>query len=106
MWCSVLLWSGIIQCLVGVEAFAAANSHAAFFDTRPMATHLQRSRTPSALRTTATEVSGGGAMPGKPEGTATIPNEVFNLVKSIVGAGVLSVCEPTYVSIYMMYSEN
>lgn len=24
------------------------------------------------------------------EGTATIPNEVFNLVKSIVGAGVLS----------------
>jgi hypothetical protein len=24
------------------------------------------------------------------EGTATIPNEVFNLIKSIVGAGVLS----------------
>lgn len=27
---------------------------------------------------------------GKSGGTATIPNEVFNLVKSIVGAGVLS----------------
>lgn len=32
--------------------------------------------------------AGGGAQDD--EGTATIPNEVFNLVKSIVGAGVLS----------------
>ena len=29
-------------------------------------------------------------------GTATIPNEVFNLVKSIVGAGVLSLPAGTY----------
>lgn len=47
------------------------------------------------------EVRGGGGAAGKSqiartasessgEGTATIPNEVFNLVKSIVGAGVLS----------------
>ena len=32
--------------------------------------------------------SGGGATSSG--GTATIPNEVFNLIKSIVGAGVLS----------------
>jgi amino acid permease len=36
----------------------------------------------------AHDVSAGGASVGG--GTATIPNEVFNLVKSIVGAGVLS----------------
>jgi hypothetical protein len=29
-------------------------------------------------------------LPRSGEGTATIPNEVFNLIKSIVGAGVLS----------------
>lgn len=34
------------------------------------------------------EVSRGGDQQGG--GTATIPNEVFNLIKSIVGAGVLS----------------
>jgi hypothetical protein len=33
------------------------------------------------------ELPRGGAESG---GTATIPNEVFNLIKSIVGAGVLS----------------
>jgi hypothetical protein len=54
---------------------------------------------PSALWTTIIEVSSGGATPGKPEGTVTIPNEVFNLVKSIVGAGVLLVSKPRYVSI-------
>ena len=37
---------------------------------------------------TAAAVPAGGAQ--DEEGTATIPNEVFNLVKSIVGAGVLS----------------
>jgi hypothetical protein len=36
----------------------------------------------------AAAVPAGGAQDD--EGTATIPNEVFNLVKSIVGAGVLS----------------
>lgn len=41
----------------------------------------------SAAAVTATELSGGGSSGG---GTATIPSEVFNLVKSIVGAGVLS----------------
>ena len=33
---------------------------------------------------------GGGGEAVSSEGTATIPDEVFNLVKSIVGAGVLS----------------
>ena len=48
--------------------------------------------------TSAAEVPRGGAASGSDAasansqggGTATIPNEVFNLVKSIVGAGVLS----------------
>lgn len=33
---------------------------------------------------------GGGGKAQQGGGTATIPNEVFNLIKSIVGAGVLS----------------
>jgi hypothetical protein len=33
---------------------------------------------------------------GEGGGTATIPNEVFNLVKSIVGAGVLSLPAGAY----------
>eukprot|EP00970_Alexandrium_tamarense_P010613 scaffold2178_cov171-Alexandrium_tamarense.AAC.9 len=40
---------------------------------------------------TALEMSGGGGGEAvASEGTATIPDEIFNLVKSIVGAGVLS----------------
>ncbi len=39
-------------------------------------------------KASAIEVPRGGAK--ESGGTATIPNEVFNLVKSIVGAGVLS----------------
>ena len=38
----------------------------------------------------AAELPRGGEGDDAGEGTATIPNEVFNLVKSIVGAGVLS----------------
>lgn len=42
--------------------------------------------------TSALQMSGGGGGSDavSTEGTATIPDEVFNLVKSIVGAGVLS----------------
>ena len=43
----------------------------------------------------AAAVPAGGAQDD--EGTATIPNEVFNLVKSIVGAGVLCLPAGTYV---------
>jgi hypothetical protein len=34
--------------------------------------------------------SGGGSAAVAVEGTATISNEVFNLIKGIIGAGVLS----------------
>lgn len=40
--------------------------------------------------TSALEMSGGEGEAVSTDGTATIPDEVFNLVKSIVGAGVLS----------------
>jgi hypothetical protein len=49
--------------------------------------------TGNAAATVAAEPPrGGGSGVGATEsgGTATIPNEVFNLIKSIVGAGVLS----------------
>lgn len=36
------------------------------------------------------QMNGGDGEAVSAEGTATIPDEVFNLVKSIVGAGVLS----------------
>jgi hypothetical protein len=95
---SFFLWSGIVQSLVAVEAFAAL-SHQSFATRPATATSLLSGKPPSssgsALLTTSTalEVSaGGGGASATPEGgTATIPNEVFNLVKSIVGAGVLSV---------------
>ena len=39
---------------------------------------------------TLLQMNGGDGEAVSTEGTATIPDEVFNLVKSIVGAGVLS----------------
>ena len=52
--------------------------------TRPSA--IATATTTTTLKVTADDVPRGG----EGGGTATIPNEVFNLVKSIVGAGVLS----------------
>jgi hypothetical protein len=46
--------------------------------------------TKTALKVAAAGAAEGGSEEGKGTGTATIPDEVFNLVKSIVGAGVLS----------------
>jgi hypothetical protein len=43
------------------------------------------------------ELPRGGSESG---GTATIPNEVFNLIKSIVGAGVLSLPAGMFPSSY------
>jgi hypothetical protein len=56
-------------------------SRSAQVSTRPTNNHLA-AKPIKAATTAAAESSSGG--------TATIPNEVFNLVKSIVGAGVLS----------------
>ena len=53
----------------------------------------QRQQRMESWSSTAMEMSGGGEggeAAVSTEGTATIPDEVFNLVKSIVGAGVLS----------------
>eukprot|EP00970_Alexandrium_tamarense_P011070 scaffold2347_cov208-Alexandrium_tamarense.AAC.6 len=53
----------------------------------------------SALRMSETADAGGESTSTSSGGTASIPNEIFNLVKSIVGAGVLSlpaVCSDDY----------
>jgi amino acid permease len=49
-----------------------------------------RQRISTVRDLTLPAVASGGAQHDKGTGTATIPNEIFNLVKSIVGAGVLS----------------
>ena len=51
----------------------------------------------TAWSTTALEMSGGEGEAVSTEGTATIPDEIFNLVKSIVGAGVLSLPAGAYI---------
>ena len=50
----------------------------------------------TALKVAAAGSAEGSSEEGKGTGTATIPDEVFNLVKSIVGAGVLSLPAGTY----------
>lgn len=52
----------------------------------PTASVVPKTRLSSDAAVTAELPRGGG----ESGGTATIPNEVFNLIKSIVGAGVLS----------------
>lgn len=56
-------------------------------ETRLLPQDVATSSYPTKLHS---EVARGGASEASGGGTATIPNEVFNLVKSIVGAGVLS----------------
>jgi hypothetical protein len=51
----------------------------------------------------AAEVPRGGEA-GSGGGTATIPQEIFNLVKSIAGAGVLSLPAGTFVSLCVSIS--
>ncbi len=50
----------------------------------------------TALKVAAAGSTEGSSEEGKGTGTATIPDEVFNLVKSIIGAGVLSLPAGTY----------
>jgi amino acid permease len=83
-----------VSCLLAVTVAVAATDALAV--TRPPLAAQLRSTTSSTALTTTTAIQlsggggGGGAAEGSGVGTATIPNEVFNLVKSIVGAGVLS----------------
>jgi hypothetical protein len=50
----------------------------------------------------AAEIPRGGEG-GESGGTATIPNEVFNLIKSIVGAGVLSLPAGKFSGLVMFF---
>lgn len=72
------------------RASAAAVGHA----TTPLTSATSKNqRIIAPWSTSALEMSGGGGGGGDvvaSEGTSTIPDEVFNLVKSIIGAGVLS----------------
>jgi hypothetical protein len=70
-------------------------SRSAQVSTRPTNNHLA-AKPIKAATTAAAESSSSG-------GTATIPNEVFNLVKSIVGAGVLSLPAGTLLGGFLFY---
>ena len=81
--------------------------------TPPVSSRLSGRKQTVGAASTALRVAAAGAVDGSSEegrgtGSATIPDEVFNLVKSIVGAGVLSLpageCVATfsnYLSIYL-----
>lgn len=58
--------------------------------------------------TSALQMSGGGGGDDtvSTEGTATISDEVFNLVKSIVGAGVLSLPAGEYQNVGSSYNKT
>lgn len=60
--------------------------------TAPSKMQPKQALTPNETRlfNAATAAIPEGDSPTTGEGTATIPNEVFNLIKSIVGSGVLS----------------
>jgi hypothetical protein len=78
-----------------VVVCASSSSHALLTPTRQsvVGTTAKVAPRPSSVPLAAEAIPRGGANAnGEPvgTGTATIPNEVFNLVKSIVGAGVLS----------------
>ena len=71
----------------------ATTTTAAFPRTTAASNRLGQNHRIAPWSTSALEMSGGGGGGGEvvsAEGTSTIPDEVFNLVKSIVGAGVLS----------------
>ena len=83
----------------------ASNSHALLTPTRQSVvatTTAQKLAAPRysslTLQAAAQDIPRGGAEGTNQvgSGTATIPNEVFNLVKSIVGAGVLSLPAGNY----------
>ena len=79
---------------VGTAKRATAVGRASIpLTTAASANHRANQRVIAPWSTSALEMSGGGGGGGdvvSAEGTSTIPDEVFNLVKSIIGAGVLS----------------
>jgi len=96
----------LLLAAIPVAAFVEADafvSHPSPTTLTPKRSHQKLPRTSASATTTnnkqrmeswsntALEMSGGdGEAAVSTDGTATIPNEVFNLIKSIVGAGVLS----------------
>jgi hypothetical protein len=91
-----------ISSFVDADAFVTSPQHA-FHTHKLSSSHAKTPVTPASRlndnpralaapwSNTALEMSGGGGGETvSTEGTATIPDEIFNLVKSIVGAGVLS----------------
>jgi len=98
----------LLLAAIPVAAFVEADafvSHPSPTTLTPKRSHQQKLPRTSVSATTSTnnkqrmeswsntalEMSGGdGEAAVSTDGTATIPNEVFNLIKSIVGAGVLS----------------
>ena len=77
---TLLLVSSLACYLHSGVAFAVPSS------PQPAIKALPRSKNTRLLSEAIAETPRGG----ESGGTATIPNEVFNLIKSIVGAGVLS----------------
>lgn len=71
--------------------------------TKARSSHQRGVAVTSALRMSG---GGGGGEAVSTEGTATIPDEVFNLVKSIVGAGVLSLPAGEYQNVSLMHVAN
>ena len=109
----------LLLAAIPVAAFVEADafvSHPSPTTLTPKRSHQQKLPRTSASATTSTnnkqrmeswsntalEMSGGdGEAAVSTDGTATIPNEVFNLIKSIVGAGVLSL--PAGAFIFIIY---
>ena len=97
---TLLLAAIPMAAFVEADAFVSPSSHGNALAPSSKRGHVKMPLTAasnSQQRTapwssSALEMSGGGGSGEavSTEGTATIPDEVFNLVKSIVGAGVLS----------------
>jgi hypothetical protein len=89
---SLVLSAITISSFVDADAFVTP-SHAfnAPITRQQTKAPLTAAGRPAPWSNSALEMSGGGGGEAvSTAGTATIPDEIFNLVKSIVGAGVLS----------------
>ena len=80
----------------GVDGFSTVAPKSAVSPRGPARKQLKNSSTKLFEATAAAIPAPDGASTGG--GTATISNEIFNLVKGIVGAGVLSLPAGTWLS--------